>query len=426
MLSDRLLPAPLRDLPAPWNDLTHHRSPAVSGLEPTAPNVQQAVHVLRAALPEHRHSVHGWDEDLQDAYDDRDDHTLEEADAWLTRLMPTTADVTRERVADVVAKWADLGIPTVSAPPTEEQIDTVAAEWATSVRQALAWDAFTFLERADVAGEWADEAARLAQAYVRIGLAVERAVYLLFSLGRPRGEQALLELVRDDEAGDWRPYVRSRLLTLRRPRYETQAREPAAGEAPLLPAGLRELPYSWPSAFDWGTTAPDPTALARARTTLEACLAVPPAPGGAGDGRQPTPAWDSMTEVVRALMPYTRLTTYERMAAARHECELLGFDLRGTDTTTFAALWCARIAAEAATATFRWLGAVTDTEAVLPQWTWALAERAARQGLAVEEACWFLHRVQHTPPGREALTRLATDPDLPTATRATARQWTAR
>ncbi|CAM5715958.1 putative protein OS=Streptomyces violarus OX=67380 GN=FHS41_002533 PE=4 SV=1 [Streptomyces violarus] len=40
-----------------------------------------------------------------DFYDDRDDHTLDEADAWLTRIMPTTSQVTRERVAQVVGAW---------------------------------------------------------------------------------------------------------------------------------------------------------------------------------------------------------------------------------------------------------------------------------------------------------------------------------
>jgi hypothetical protein len=123
----------------------------------------------------------------------------------------------------------------------------VAAEWAASVRQALAYDAFAFIERATTAGLLSDveaeDAALLAAAFVRGGVAVEAAVRLLVSLGRPRGEQALRELVHDDEVRDFRPYVRSRLLGLRRSAYEVRAREVTSDEEPPLPEGLQGLPY---------------------------------------------------------------------------------------------------------------------------------------------------------------------------------------
>jgi hypothetical protein len=190
--------------------------------------------VLRACLPDRRRSVHDWDEELRDFYDDRDDHTLDEADAWLTRIMPITSQVTRERVVQVVGAWADLGIPTVPEPPTEQWVDTLAAEWAASVRQALAYDAFTFIERATTDGllndREAEDAALLAAAFVRVGVAIEAAVRLLVSLGRPHGEQTLMELANDDEVRDFRPYVRSRLLVLRRPVYEVRAREATGDE----------------------------------------------------------------------------------------------------------------------------------------------------------------------------------------------------
>ncbi|MGW0989577.1 hypothetical protein ACWD46_25725 [Streptomyces sp. NPDC002486] len=106
--------------------------------------------------------------ELRDFYDD---HTLDEADFWLTRIMPTTSQVTRERVVQVVGTWADMGIPTAPEPPTEQWVDRVAAEWAASVRQALAHDAFAFIDRAATAGllndEEAEDAALLAAAFAR-------------------------------------------------------------------------------------------------------------------------------------------------------------------------------------------------------------------------------------------------------------------
>ncbi|KDN79994.1 hypothetical protein DF19_23160 [Streptomyces olindensis] len=434
-----LLPAAMRELPPPWNDLTYRRSQALEELAPTEERREEARHVLRVCLPERRQSVHDWDEELRDFYDDRDDHTLDEADAWLTRIMPTTSQVTRQRVAQVVGVWADMRIPTVSAPPTDQQIDTVAAEWATSVRQALAHDAFAFIERATVSGSLSDperqDIALLACGFVRVGLAVEAAMRVLVSLGRPRGEDALLDLVRDAEVQDFRPFVRSGLLRLRRSLYETRAREVPRDEEPLLPDGLRGLSHSWQNDFDWGATAPDGKSLARARSALEASLAVERSPGvGRSYGGAPVD-WDAIAEVVRALMPYPRLVTRERMNEAWHECESLGFDLRGTDAVSFAGVWCARIADRVTAAVFRWLADLPHVEGATghkePEalstpvfWAAGLAERSVRRGSAVEEAIWFLHRTDDVPDSREALLRLASDPSLPAATREAARQWT--
>ncbi|EPJ35199.1 hypothetical protein STAFG_7761 [Streptomyces afghaniensis 772] len=394
--------------------------------------------MLRACLPDRRQSVHDWDEELRDFYDDRDDHTLDEADAWLTRIMPTTSQVTRERVVQVVGAWADMGIPTVPEPPTEQWVDRVAAEWAASVRQALAYDAFAFIERATTAGLLNDgeseDAALLAAAFVRVGMAVEAAVRLLVSLGRPRGEQALMELVHDDEVRDFRPYVRSRLLGLRRSVYEDRAREVTRDEEPLLPEGLQGLPHSWQNDFDWGATAPDSHSLAQVRSALEACLTVERVPADAQMCSNAPADSSAIAEVVRALMPYPRLVTRERMKEAWRECQSLGFDFQGMDAASFAKVWCKRIADRVAAAVFRWLadlpqggGAAGDRElAVLSATTlWAaeLAERCVRCGSAVEEAIWFLHRTDDVPDSREALARLAFDPSLPVTTRNAAQEW---
>ncbi|MET9523668.1 hypothetical protein [Streptomyces coeruleorubidus] len=433
-----LLPAAMRELPPPWHDLTYRRSQALEALAPTEERREQARHVLRACLPERRQSVHDWDEELRDFYDDRDDHTLDEADAWLTRIMPTTSQVTRERMVQVVEVWAGMGIPTVPESPTEQWVDRVAAEWAASVRQALAYDAFAFIERATAAGLMndaeAEDAALLAAAFVRVGVGVEAAVRVLVSLGRPLGEQALMELVRDDEVRDFRPYVRSRLLGLRRSVYEVRAREVTRDEEPLLPEGLQGLPYSWQNDFDWGATAPDPHSLARARSALEACLAVERAPDDAQTGSDAPADCSAIAEVVRALMPYPRLVTRERMNEAWRECQSLGFDFQGMDVVSFAKVWSTRIADRVTAAVFRWLadlpqggGAAGDEESAVTSatalWAAELAERCARCGSAVEEAIWFLHRTDDVLGSREALARLAFDSSLPVTTRNTAQEW---
>ncbi|MFB6843408.1 hypothetical protein ACFCXS_00840 [Streptomyces sp. NPDC056373] len=433
-----LLPTAMRKLPEPWHDLTYRRSQALEALAPTEERREQARHVLRACLPDGRQNVHDWDEELRDFYDARDDHTLDEADAWLTRIMPTTSQVTRARVAQVVGTWADMGIPTVPQPPTAQWVDRVAAEWAASVRQALAYDAFAFIQRATTAGLLndgeAEDAALLAAAFVRVGVAVEAAVRILVSLGRPRGEQALMELVRDDAVRDFRPYVRSRLLGLRRPAYQVRAREITRDEEPLLPEGLQGLPYSWPTDFSWGATPPDSHSLARARSTLEACLAVERAPDDALMCSGASADCRAIAEVVRALMPYPRLVTRERMDEAWRECRSLGFEFQGMDAEAFANVWCTRFADRVAAAVFRWLadlphggGAAGDKEPAVPAatvlWAAELAERCARCGSAVEEAVWFLHRTDDVTGSTEALARLAFDPSLPVTTRNTALEW---
>ncbi|MFD5163298.1 hypothetical protein ACFWMJ_35505 [Streptomyces hawaiiensis] len=433
-----LLPAAMRELPPPWHDLTYHRSQALEALAPTEERLEQARHVLRVCLPDRRQSVHAWDEELRDFYDDRDDHILDEADAWLTRIMPTTSRVTRERVVQVVGAWADMGIPTVPDPPTEQWVDRVAAEWTASVRQALAYDAFTFIERATTAGSLndgeAEDVALLAAAFVRVGVAVEAAVRLLVSLGRPRGEQALRELVNDDEVRDFRPYVRSRLLGLRRSVYDARAREATRHEEPLLPEGLQGLPYSWQNDFGWGATGPDSQSLAQARSALEACLTVERVPDDAQMCSDASADCSAIAEVVRALMPYPRLVTRERMNEAWRECQSLGFEFQGIDAACFAKVWCQRIADRVTAAVFRWLadlpqggGAAGDKEpAVLSAtalWAAELAERCAGCGSAVQEAIWFLHRTDDVPGSREALARLANDPSLPATTRNTAQEW---
>ncbi|MFF9406793.1 hypothetical protein ACF1B0_14915 [Streptomyces anandii] len=168
----------MRELPAPWNDLTHRRSAALAELPST--DAAQALAVLRASLPPHRQGIHGWDDELRDSYDDRDDHTLDEADAWLTRLMPTTADVTRERMTEAMRECALLGIPGIPRDPAGEEGTRFVGRWVTWIGSWIAGEVFdwlgTYVDDDTLRPPWAIE---LAERYARCGVATDQAVSML-------------------------------------------------------------------------------------------------------------------------------------------------------------------------------------------------------------------------------------------------------
>lgn len=65
---------------------------------------------------------------------------------------------------------------------------------------------------------------------------------VLYELGAPHGEAALLRLVVDDALdGEDRQVVRERLMKLRKPRNHALGRQPQEGETPLLPPEVRGL-----------------------------------------------------------------------------------------------------------------------------------------------------------------------------------------
>ncbi|MFE3824289.1 hypothetical protein [Streptomyces sp. NPDC059092] len=100
--------------------------------------------------------------------------------------------------------------------------------------------------------------------------------------------------------------------------------------APPLPEAVRAVPYSWATGFGRPPDTPESAGnLALARAVLEACLpaapfAVPEPPPevrakdlGAGEA---LPDWIEARSVPRALMPYARDVTRERMAEAEARC----------------------------------------------------------------------------------------------------------
>ncbi|MFJ1747906.1 hypothetical protein ACIOJD_16870 [Streptomyces sp. NPDC088116] len=194
------------------------------------------------------------------------------------------------------------------------------------------------------------------------------------------------------------------------------------GEAPLLPGAVRAVPYSWATGFGWPpNTAESPENLALARAVLEACLPEGPlaAPEPPPEVRakdlcegEALPDWVEARCVLRALMPYARDVTRERMAEAEARCARTGLD-----TTDFTARWTRRIRAWIAQEVMRWCGLMVDDTTALAPWAIDLAERYARRGMAAEQAVWLLRLTPEVPGSHEALARLAHDEELPAAVR---------
>ncbi|MFJ5222473.1 hypothetical protein [Streptomyces sp. NPDC088400] len=194
------------------------------------------------------------------------------------------------------------------------------------------------------------------------------------------------------------------------------------GGAPLLPEAVRAVPYSWATGFRWPPeTAESAGNLALARAVLEACLPAGPlaAPEPPPEARakdlgeaEPLPDWVEARSVLRALMPYARDVTRERMAEAEARCARAGLD-----TTDFTARWTRRIRAWIAEEVLRWCGLMVDDTRALAPWAIDLAERYARRGMAAEQAVWLLRLTPEVPGSREALARLAHDEGLPAEVR---------
>ncbi|MFE3522750.1 hypothetical protein ACFXOD_14335 [Streptomyces sp. NPDC059161] len=285
------------------------------------------------------------------------------------------------------------------------------AQWR---RQELSGEAHRLLgqlrERAARSGLVAPAgAADLAAGLVRAGLAAHEAVNLLFDLGVPDGERALLALAPDRHIGEGdRLWARERLFALRRGRYRARGERAPDGEEPLLPAAVRQLPVG-----AGGALAPTIEPV-RARAALGALLPASPL-----DVPEPPPewplGWDDLDEadeyrpdwlevrlLVRELMPTPDRVTRERMAEAEQECALLGLDC-GAD---FGALWTTRLAAWLVGEIFDGLGRGADPAALTP-WAMDVAEQYVRRGMAAEEARGFLRRTeQEIAYSRAVLRRL--------------------
>ncbi|MFJ5301654.1 hypothetical protein [Streptomyces sp. NPDC088350] len=425
MTAHHLLPAAMRRLPPPWNDLTPERGQRLHDLPHTEANERAALDALTAALSDPPPSLapRAWSEESWEFYD----RIRQEAGHRLAQVMPTAGQFTREGVSDVLGEWAATARPSVPAWWLENQLDLIADALTHSMLSAWTHDVLHWLQRHP--HDEADIAAVAERCAVN-GLAAHDAVSLLRHLGTPHGERALLGLVRDDRVGDesTRAWARDSLMLLRRPGYEARARQPAQGEHPLLPPAVRELPYSWAAGFQWPAELPETADnIARARAILQACAptaplpeAVPgPDPDRTGDeDDEQQPAWLEIRRVMREFMPYANLVTEERMTEATRECALLDIpgvppDPNSEEAAHFARRWVTWISGWIAGEVFTWLGMYVDDDTLVTPWAMELAERYARFGFVPDQAVAMLRWHDTVPRSREALARLTADGTLP-------------
>lgn len=419
MTAHHLLPAAMRRLSPPWNDLTWERKRKLEELPHTEANEQAALDALTAALSDMPPASPGaWsDESWEFFYRFRD-----EASHRLSHVMPTADLLTREGVTDILRGWVATAVPPVPGRWFEEQSEQIAGTWAAVVLSGWAHDVLWWLRQEPQDKE---RIAAVAEHCIRNDLSAQNAVNLLKALGVPHGEKALLRVVRDGRVHEpTRAWARDQLIDLRLPGYDARGQEPAQGEEALLPRAVRELPYRWGSGFKWPSDLPESGEnLGRARSILEARVPVGPVPEPI-----PTQAWDKddaerpvwleVHSVMSRLMPYTRQVTRERMTEAMRECALLGIpgipqDPEGEEAEQFVRQWVTWISSQITGEVFVWLGMYVDDEARVTPWAMELAEQYARNGVAAEQAVDMLRWHRTVPCSREALTRIAADDSLP-------------
>ncbi|MEV0487410.1 hypothetical protein AB0I69_43260 [Streptomyces sp. NPDC050508] len=423
MTAHHLLPADMRRLPPPWNDLTSERKPALEELAHTEATEQAALEALTAALSGSSASPvpRVWSDESWELFD----RIRQEVGYRLARVMPTADRFTREGIADVLREWAGTARPPVPTWWLDGQLDLIVGVLTDQALESWAHDVLRWLQQRPY-----DEAgvAAAAERCVENGLASHDAVNLLHALGTPHGERALLRVVQDDSVSDnSRSQARDALMGLRRPGYAARAQQPVQDEHPLLPPAVRELPYSWAAGFQWPAELPESEEnITRARAILQACAPPGPVPEPVpapswhsyDDEDEEPPAWLEVRQVMRELMPYARLVTEERMTEAMRECALLGIpgvpaNPGGEDATRFVRRWVTWIGGWVAGEVFVWLGMCVDDETLVVPWAMELAEQYARFGVATEQAVSMLNWHGTVPRSREALARLAADGTLP-------------
>ncbi len=423
-----LLPRAMRELPSPWNDLTPERKRILEELPHTEANEQAALGALATALSDMPPaSPGGWSDESWELYY----RFRAECGHRLAQAMPAADLLTREGVIGVLREWAENAAGSVPDWWIEEQTDRIPGTWARSVLSVWAHDVLWWLKQEPQDGRCI---AAMAERCIRADLSAQDAVHLLHALGTPHGEKALLRVVRDPGVSEHhRASARGWLIAIRRPGYDSRGREQAYGEEPLLPAGVRDLPYAWGSGFQWPSGLPETEEnIARARAVLEACAPagpVPepaPAPSWDGDEDEEPPTWLEVRSVMSDLMPYARQVTRERMTEAMRECALLGIpgtpqDPEGEQAQRFVRRWVTWISAWIAGEVFTWLGMYVDCHVRITPWAMELAERYVRHGVAAGQAVAMLRWHDTVARSSEALFRIAADDSLPPQVRESAR-----
>jgi hypothetical protein len=425
-----LLPAVLRELPWPWNDLSWRLGPwKLTALPHTPATEQAALDALTTVLSDLPPAAQGgdWSDEsweLYDRFEEEASHRLEQLRRWYDL-------VTREGISEVLHGWAQAADPPVPGWWIGQQADQIAARWADSVLRNWVYEALRWLEQepSDV-----ERIAAVTERCIDNNLAGDDAVSLLHRLGAPHGEQALSRVVRNDRVYDHtRARAREWLIHLRRPGYDARGQQPAQGDdEPLLPPAVRDLPYGWGFGFQWPPELPETAEnFAYARAILEACAPTGPVGepvpvylisfGGVWGGydleEDERPAFLEVRSVMWNLMPSARQVTRERMTEGLRECALLAIpgvpqDPHSEEGQRFVQQWVTWISGWIADDVFRWLYLYVDDEDSVKPWAVELAERYLSNGMGGEHAMNLLRRYPNVPGSREALARFAADESL--------------
>ncbi|HEY3504403.1 MAG TPA: hypothetical protein VGN37_16685 [Actinocatenispora sp.] len=419
----RLLPAAMRELPPPWNELTGERR-----LEHTRANERAALDALTAVLSDlPSASPSGWHGDDWEElfYRFRND-----AGHRLGQVMPTADLVTGEGVTAVLREWATTADPPVPGWWLDQQSDQIVAEAADYVLSTWVYEVLRWLEREprDV-----ERVAEVVERCIAATLTGDHGVRLLHGLAAPHGEQALLRVVHDDRVREHtRAWAREQLVDVRRPGYRARGEQPAYGEEPLLPPAVRDLPAGWAFGFQWPPALTETQEnIARARAVLEACAPTGPVPepvpvfltsfggvwGGYGDVAEERPVFLEVRSVMSDVMPYARQVTRERMNEVTRECARLGMpgvprDPHSAEGQRFLRQWVTWIGGWIADEVFHWLYQYVDDEDDVIPWAVELAERYLGNGMGGEHAMSLLRWYPDVPGSRQALARFAADEAL--------------
>lgn len=343
---------------------------------------------LAAALDAYEPPPADWTDELWELYE------RAEAEEHVRRIKPA------HWTDDLWEQYQSTEVPEPHAPLTQEQQHLFAQE---RDRERLTSDVQHLLDSLDGRLEETGlrepaSAAALAERWVRMNLYAFVGVRLLYKLGAPHGEGALLRLVVDDtvDRAD-RQVVREWLIMLRRPRNHALGRQPQEGETPLLPPEVRSLADAWGLDAVWPPQATmNRENVAAVRAALGALLPArrlavpepPPEMTGVGDEEpEERPDWIDVRILLRELLPYPRTTTRERMAEVRREAACMGLEPDGED---FAERWTIRIGAWLAGSMFSWLCAARREPVDLAPWGVDLAEQYVLRGFAAEDAERFL------------------------------------